>query len=70
MNVGFSILFYDHFSFLVVLKKRKKIKRMGNCISKKINKDHPFIYEEDMKNVIPFLKGKTRIGLERGWDQG
>ena len=43
---------------------------MANCISKKINKDHSLVYEEDMKNVIPFLKGKTRIGLERGGIRG
>ena len=36
---------------------------MGNCISK-INKDRFFACEEEMKNVIPFFKGKIRTGLE------
>ena len=36
---------------------------MGNCISK-INKDHFFAFEEDMKNDIHFFKGKTRCVIE------
>ena len=38
---------------------------MGNCISK-INKDHFFACEEEMKNVIPFFKGKLRTCVEDG----
>ena len=38
---------------------------MGNCISK-INKDHFFACEEEMKNIIPFFKGKIRAGVGEG----
>ena len=38
---------------------------MGNCISK-ISKDHFFVCEEKMKNIIPFLKRKTWRALEMG----
>ena len=36
---------------------------MVNCISK-INKDHVFAFEEEMKNDIFFFKGKTRCIIE------
>ena len=36
---------------------------MGNCISK-INKDHFFAFEEDMKNEILFCKGRAKSGIE------
>ena len=36
---------------------------MENCISK-INKDHFFAFEEEMKNTILFFKGKTRFSLD------
>ena len=35
---------------------------MGNCISK-INKDHFFAFEEEMKNKTSFEKGRLRRGL-------
>ena len=35
---------------------------MRNCISE-INKDHFFVYEEEMKNDILFFKGKARCVL-------
>ena len=38
---------------------------MGNSISK-INKDHFFAFEEEVKNDIFFLKGKTMSDLEMG----
>ena len=61
-------IFSDHFPFLIVLNKRKN-KSMGNCISK-ISKDRFFDFEEDMKNVILFLKGKIRISPEWGGIRG
>ena len=36
---------------------------MGNCISK-MNKDHFFAFEEEMKNFAFFFKGDTRFGLD------
>ena len=36
---------------------------MGKCISK-INKDHFFAFEEEMKNDILFFKGKIRCVIE------
>ena len=36
---------------------------MGNCISK-INKDHFFAFEEEMKHDILFFKGKTGCIIE------
>ena len=36
---------------------------MGNCLSK-VNKDHFFASEENMKNEILFCKGKARSGIE------
>ena len=36
---------------------------MVNCISK-INKDHFFAFEEEMKNDILSFKGKTRCIIE------
>ena len=54
----------DHPSFLVLLNKRK-YKNMGNNISK-INKDLFFACEEEMRNIIPFFKGKMRTGVENG----
>ena len=36
---------------------------MGNCISK-MNKYHFFAFEEEMKNDILFIKGKTRCVIE------
>ena len=36
---------------------------MGNCISK-INKDHFFAFEEEIKKMTLFFKGKTRPGLD------
>ena len=38
---------------------------MGKCISK-INKDHFFTFEENMKNDILSSKGKRRRTLEMG----
>ena len=36
---------------------------MGNCISK-INKDHFFAFEEEMKNNILLFKGRIRCVIE------
>ena len=36
---------------------------MGNCISK-INKDHFFAFEEEMKNFVLFYKENTWFGLD------
>ena len=36
---------------------------MGNCMSK-INKDHFFAFEEEIKNGILFFKGKIRCVIE------
>ena len=36
---------------------------MGNCISK-INKDHFFAFEENIKNEILFCKKKARSSIE------
>ena len=41
----------------------RKNKSMENCISK-INKDHLFAFEEEMKNDILFFKEKTRCVIE------
>ena len=57
-------IFSDRFPFLIVLKKRKKTKSMGNCISK-ISKDRLLDFEEFMKNATSFEKGKLRGGLDR-----
>ena len=50
------------FHFWLALNKHKN-KNMGNCISK-INKDHFFVFEEEMKNDILFFKGKTKCIIE------
>ena len=50
----------DHFPFLAA---NIKIKNVANSISK-IDKDHFFAFEEEMKNDVLFLKGKTRFIIE------
>ena len=42
---------------------KHNIKNIGDCISK-INKNHFFAFEEEMKNDILFFKGRTRCIIE------